>query len=142
MRERFWQENRPALRLWCCATGLAWLAAALWLALLVLLGAVVSRVFLGRQTLGDVAPAFAALVALACARAARSGELVHLLTQGVESLDEYISQFLPARLLAALVPALVLLVVALLDPWTLPVLLFAGPLRWSWWRSSGPAPAT
>ena len=53
---------------------------------------------------------------------------MHVLTQGVESLDEYITQFLPARLLAALVPALVLLVVALLDPWTLPVLLFAGPL--------------
>ena len=61
-------------------------------------------------------------------RGARSGDLVHVLTQGVESLDEYITQFLPARLLAALVPALVLLVVALLDPWTLPVLLFAGPL--------------
>jgi thiol reductant ABC exporter CydD subunit len=147
--------------------GLAWLAAALGLAFLVVLGEVVSRVFVGRQRLADVAPALALLVALAGARAAliwasavlgqgaadgvkrdlrgrlagklialgpaytrgrRAGELVHVATQGVESLDEHITQYLPARLLAGLVPALVLLVVALLDPWTLPVLLFTGPL--------------
>ena len=29
------------------------------------------------------------------------GDLVHVLTQGVESLDEYLTQFLPARALAA-----------------------------------------
>lgn len=61
-------------------------------------------------------------------RGERTGELIHAALQGVEALDEYISQFQPARLLAALVPALVLGVMLLLDPWTLPILLFAGPL--------------
>jgi ATP-binding cassette subfamily C protein CydD len=58
----------------------------------------------------------------------RSGELVNAAVQGVEALDEYVTQFLPARYLAGLVPAFVLLVVFLLDPWTTLVLLFAGPM--------------
>ncbi len=58
----------------------------------------------------------------------RSGELVNAAVQGVESLDDYITQFLPARYLAGLLPALVFLAVFLLDPWTSLVLLFAGPM--------------
>ncbi|MCG3140964.1 MAG: ATP-binding/permease protein CydD [Anaerolineae bacterium] len=58
----------------------------------------------------------------------RAGELVHTATAGVETLDEYISQFQPARWLAALTPALVLSVILILDPWTLPILLFTGPI--------------
>lgn len=58
----------------------------------------------------------------------RTGELVHTVTAGVEAVDEYASQYQPARILAALVPALVFVVILVLDPWTLPILLFAGPI--------------
>ena len=61
-------------------------------------------------------------------RSERSGELVNAAVQGVESLDDYITQFLPARYLAGLLPAFVFLAVFLLDPWTSLVLLFAGPM--------------
>ncbi len=57
----------------------------------------------------------------------RSGELVNTAIEGVEALDDYISLFLPARLLAGLVPALVFLIVLLLDPWTTLVYVVAGP---------------
>lgn len=58
----------------------------------------------------------------------RTGELVHATVQGIEALDEYISQYLPARLLAGLVPALVFGFILIIDPWTLPILLFTGPI--------------
>ncbi|MCB0021101.1 MAG: hypothetical protein KDE09_25065, partial [Anaerolineales bacterium] len=61
-------------------------------------------------------------------RAERSGELANTLVNGVEALDEYISQYLPARNLAGIVPVLVFVVVLALDPWTSLVLLFAGPM--------------
>jgi ATP-binding cassette subfamily C protein CydD len=62
------------------------------------------------------------------AREERSGELVNTLVTGVESLDEYVTQYQPARLLAGLVPVLLFLIVLALDPWTALVLLFSGPL--------------
>ena len=58
----------------------------------------------------------------------RSGELVSTVAQGVEALDDYITLFLPARYLAALVPLFVFLLVLILDPPTTLVLLFAGPM--------------
>lgn len=58
----------------------------------------------------------------------RSGELVSAVVEGVEALDEFITQYQPARLLAGLVPAFVFLVILALDPWTTLVLLFAGPM--------------
>jgi thiol reductant ABC exporter CydD subunit len=61
-------------------------------------------------------------------RTERSGELVNAMVEGVEALDAYLTQYLSARCLAGLVPALVLLVVLALDPWTALVLLFAGPM--------------
>jgi thiol reductant ABC exporter CydD subunit len=61
-------------------------------------------------------------------RAERSGELVNTVVEGIESLDEYISQYLPTKALAVLVPALVFLVVLILDPWTTLVYLVAGPM--------------
>lgn len=61
-------------------------------------------------------------------RGERAGELVHAATAGIETLDEYISQYQPARLNAALVPVFVFMVILILDPWTLPILLFAGPI--------------
>ena len=57
-----------------------------------------------------------------------SGELVHTLGEGIEAFDEAITRYLPAKALAALVPALVFLVVLVLDPWTTLVYLFAGPM--------------
>ena len=58
----------------------------------------------------------------------RSGELVSTVAQGVEALDDYITLFLPARYLAALVPPFVFLLVLILDPPTTLVLIFSGPL--------------
>jgi len=167
VQERFWREARAARNLLYVAVAFAGFAAAVWLALLLVLGGVVNQVFILRQTLDQVAPAIALIVVLAFGRAAliwmsdvvgqraadrvkrdlrerltgklialgptfvhgeRAGDLVHVVTQGVESLDEYITQYLPARLLAGLVPTLAFLLIALLDPWTLPILLFTGPL--------------
>jgi thiol reductant ABC exporter CydD subunit len=58
----------------------------------------------------------------------RSGDLVSTIVEGVEALDEYITQYQPARLLAVVLPALVTFAVLLLDPWTVLVLVFAGPM--------------
>jgi len=60
--------------------------------------------------------------------AERSGELANAVIAGVETLDEYTAQYLPARTLAIVVPALVFVVVLILDPWSTIVLLFAGPM--------------
>lgn len=62
------------------------------------------------------------------ARGERAGELVHTAVSGIEDLDEYITQFQPAKLLAGLGPTLVFIVILFLDPWTLPILLFTGPI--------------
>ena len=56
------------------------------------------------------------------------GELANTLVQGAEELDEYLTQFWPARILAMLLPGLILLLVLLLDPPTTLILLFAGPM--------------
>ncbi len=61
-------------------------------------------------------------------RGERSGELVNTAVEGIEALDPYVTQFLPALALAVLLPLLVLLAVFLIDPWTTLVLLFAGPM--------------
>ena len=58
----------------------------------------------------------------------RSGELAHTVVEGVEALDEYVTQYQTARLLAVLVPALVFLVVLWLDPLSGLILIVAGPL--------------
>jgi ATP-binding cassette subfamily C protein CydD len=58
----------------------------------------------------------------------RSGELAHTVVEGVEALDEYVTHYQTARLLAALVPALVFLVVLWLDPLSGLILIVAGPL--------------
>lgn len=57
-----------------------------------------------------------------------SGELVHATVEGVEVLDEYITVYQPVRMLAALTPVFVLLVILVLDPPTTLVLLFTGPM--------------
>jgi ATP-binding cassette subfamily C protein CydD len=58
----------------------------------------------------------------------RSGELVNAAVGGVEILDEYLTVYQPARLLAMLVPVFILLVVFILDPLSTLVLLFTGPV--------------
>jgi len=58
----------------------------------------------------------------------RAGEISGVLVGGLESIEEYVTQFLPARWLAMIVPALVLLLVLVLDPPSVLVLLFTGPL--------------
>jgi ATP-binding cassette subfamily C protein CydD len=58
----------------------------------------------------------------------RSGELGSVMIGGLEAIDEYVTQYLPARWLAMIVPVLVLLIVLVLDPPSVLVLLFTGPL--------------
>jgi ATP-binding cassette subfamily C protein CydD len=58
----------------------------------------------------------------------RSGEVTGVLVGGLEAVDEYVSTFLPTRWLAAIVPLLVLVLVLVLDPPSVLVLLFTGPL--------------
>jgi len=58
----------------------------------------------------------------------RSGELTHSLVDGVETLDAYVAQYLPQLALAALVPSLILMLVAARDPLSGLVLLVTFPL--------------
>ncbi len=58
----------------------------------------------------------------------RTGELSMAVTQGVEALDAYFSQYLPQLALAALVPLTFLLFVFPIDPLTGLVLLLTAPL--------------
>lgn len=51
-----------------------------------------------------------------------------LLGPGVDSLDDYITKYLPARSLATVIPLVVFLTIGALDPWTLLILVFAGPM--------------
>jgi ATP-binding cassette, subfamily C, bacterial CydD len=71
-----------------------------------------------------------ALVALGptFVRGERIGDLVYTAGEGVETLDPYVTRYVPARALAVLVPILVAAVVFVLDPWTVPILLIAGPV--------------
>jgi ATP-binding cassette, subfamily C, bacterial CydD len=71
-----------------------------------------------------------ALVALGptAVRGERIGDLVYAAGEGVETLDPYVTRYVPARALAVLVPILVAAVVFVLDPWTVPILLIAGPV--------------
>ncbi len=58
----------------------------------------------------------------------RSGELVNTVTQGVETLDAYFSQYLPQLALAGLLPLAYLAIVFPLDPLSGTILLLTGPL--------------
>ncbi len=58
----------------------------------------------------------------------RSGELIHTLTEGVESLDAYFSRYVPQLSSAFLVPPLILAVVFSLDPVVVLIMLFTAPL--------------
>lgn len=56
------------------------------------------------------------------------GDDSNLLGPGIDALDPYIAEFLPARVMAAIAPTAVFLVIAVLDPWSALVLAFAGPM--------------
>ncbi|MEI7888355.1 MAG: ABC transporter transmembrane domain-containing protein, partial [Actinomycetes bacterium] len=58
----------------------------------------------------------------------RTAEVTSTLGQGVDSLDGYLSRFLPSAALSAIVPAGVFITIAILDPWSTLILLFTGPL--------------
>ena len=62
------------------------------------------------------------------ASGARTGEVAHTLLGGVDALDAYVAQYLPAAALAAVVPWLVLAAVVWADPLSGLVLLLTGPL--------------
>jgi ATP-binding cassette subfamily C protein CydCD len=62
------------------------------------------------------------------ARGERTGELTQVLTEGVDSLDAYFSQYLPQVAVSALVPLAVLAFVLPVDPLSGLVLLFTAPL--------------
>ncbi len=113
-----------------------------WNAMLILLGIIIVRVILAWasevsasqiaariktdlrerlvQRLFTLGPAYA--------RGERTGELVNTLTEGIEALDAYFSQYLPQLVLAALLPLAILLFVFPLDWLSGIVLLFTGPL--------------
>ena len=58
----------------------------------------------------------------------RSAELAGVLGAGMETIDAWLTSYQPARHLAAIVPALVLLVVIVVDPPTGLVLVVTGPV--------------
>jgi ATP-binding cassette subfamily C protein CydD len=58
----------------------------------------------------------------------RTGELVSVLTGGLDAIDAWVTSFRPARALAVLVPVLVLAVVAVVDPLSALVLVVTGPV--------------
>ena len=58
----------------------------------------------------------------------RTGELTNTLTEGIEALEAYFSQYLPQLVLAALVPLTILLVAFPIDLLTGVVLLLTAPL--------------
>ena len=167
VERRVLRENSSACRLLYGAVGLAFLAAALWLALAWLLSDVVNRVFLAHQTLHDVARGTRRDArADACARGADVGQRRGRTAQrqsrqgrparpsdrkavrarpdlharradrrtrprggrrrrGARRVYQPVSAGATAR---RLVPALVFGVILVLDPWTLPILLFTGPI--------------
>jgi len=51
-----------------------------------------------------------------------------LLGPGVDALGSFYEAFIPARILGSIIPAVILVMIAILDRWTLLILLFAGPM--------------
>ena len=58
----------------------------------------------------------------------QSGELVSIATAGLDDIGEFVRVYQPLRVLAVLVPAMVVLVVLVLDPLSAAVLLATGPV--------------
>lgn len=58
----------------------------------------------------------------------RVGEVAATVGTGVDSLDGYLTTFLPAAALAVIVPAVVFVTIGALDPWSTLILVFTGPM--------------
>ena len=58
----------------------------------------------------------------------RSGEVASTMVDGLEAIDAWVRSFRPAQLLAVVVPVVVILVVAVVDPLSALVLLVTGPV--------------
>ncbi len=58
----------------------------------------------------------------------RTGELVGVMTGGIDAMDAHVTSFQPARALAVLVPLLVVAVAFVVDPLTALVLVVTGPV--------------
>lgn len=58
----------------------------------------------------------------------QTGELINLLTEGIDHLDEYFTKFLPQIISTAIIPILILLVVLPVDYKTAIILLVTAPL--------------
>ena len=61
-------------------------------------------------------------------RGERAGELVRLVGDGVESVGPWLARFRPARITAAVIPPVVAAIVLALDPWSVLILVVAGPV--------------
>lgn len=61
-------------------------------------------------------------------RGERTGKLVYAAGEGTEALDGYLTRYWPARVLAVIVPVLVLVLVFALDPWTVVILVATWPV--------------
>lgn len=67
--------------------------------------------------------------AMATAIDQRNGtEVAPLIGPGIDALDDHFVDFVPTRIAAAVMPMIVLVVVAVIDPLTALILLFAGPM--------------
>ena len=64
----------------------------------------------------------------AARQADRAGALAHTLVAGVDAIDPYLAQYLPQTWLAGIVPALILVTVAVIDPLSALVLAITFPL--------------
>ncbi len=58
----------------------------------------------------------------------RVGDVASTVGAGIEALHDYATRFVPAAALGVIGPVVVLVAIALLDPWSTPVLLFTGPM--------------
>jgi ATP-binding cassette, subfamily C, bacterial CydD len=61
-------------------------------------------------------------------RGERSGDLVRLAGDGVESVGPWLSRFRSARILAVVLPVIVAVAVLVLDPWSVLILVITGPI--------------
>jgi thiol reductant ABC exporter CydD subunit len=117
-------------------------AADVGLRVVVLLGLIAMRAVLGGtgEWAGETAAALlvrtvrgrlvAALFRLGPVevRGERSGDLVRLAGDGVKSVGPWLSRFRSARILAFVVPAIVVIAVLVLDPWSVLILVVTGPV--------------
>ncbi len=109
---------------------LALAALALWRAAFTWLGALAADTLAGRVKQRLRLALYSHLLALGPAYTSgeRSGELVAAVLQGVEELDAYFRDYLPALALAALVPLTFLIFIFPLEPLSGLVLLLTAPL--------------